>query len=214
MSISLGVTHPPLTKVVTANIRQRIMSGDIALGTRLVEGRLSEELGVSRMPVREALRELAAEGIVTIEPRRGASVTTFSDEHKRELVEVRATLEALNARLAAKHHDAKHMARLQKILEEGRKLEGTEDTSKIVGMNAKFHEALATVSGNSVLQDMMRQLRDRTDLIFASVSRLRVRENWQEHAEILRAVIDGDAELAALLATRHVYNAAQIAQEP
>ncbi len=151
MSISLGVTHPPLTKVVTANIRQRIMSGDIALGTRLVEGRLSEELGVSRMPVREALRELAAEGIVTIEPRRGASVTTFSDEQKRELVEVRATLEALNARLAAKHHDARHMTRLQKILEEGRKLEGTEDTSKIVGMNAKFHEALAVVSGNSVV---------------------------------------------------------------
>jgi DNA-binding GntR family transcriptional regulator len=213
MSISLGASHLPLTKVVTSTIRQWIMNGDLALGTRLVEGRLAEELGVSRMPVREALRELAAEGIVTIEPRRGASVMTFTDEQKRELVEVRATLEALNARLAAKHNDAKQVTRLHKILEEGRRLEGTEDTSKIVGMNARFHEALANVSGNSVLQDMMRQLRDRTDLIFASVSRLRVRENWQEHAEILRAVIAGDAELAALLSMRHVYNAAQIPQD-
>lgn len=213
MNISLGTTHLPLTKVVTTTIRRRIMNGEFALGTRLVEGRLSEELGVSRMPVREALRELAAEGIVTIEPRRGASVTTFSDEMKRELVEVRATLEALNARLAAKHHEPKHISRLQKILEEGQRLEGTEDSSKLVSMNAKFHDALAVVSGNSVLQDMMRQLRDRTDLIFASVARMRVRENWQEHAAILRAVIDGDTELAALLAGRHVYNAAQIPHE-
>ncbi len=214
MNISLGANHLPLTKVVTSAIRERIMSGDMPLGTRLVEGKLSEELGVSRMPVREALRELAAEGIVTIEPRRGASVTMFSDEQKRELVEVRATLEALNARLAAKHHEPKHIARLQKILEEGQRLEGTEDATKIVSMNSRFHEALANISGNSVLQDMIRQLRDRTGLIFASVSRVRVRENWQEHATILRAVIDGDAELAALLAARHVYNAAQMPQTP
>jgi DNA-binding GntR family transcriptional regulator len=68
MNISLGATHLPLTKVVSSVIRERIMNGDIALGTRLVEGRLSEELGVSRMPVREALRELAAEGLVTTIP--------------------------------------------------------------------------------------------------------------------------------------------------
>src|SRR5690606_32571575 len=113
MNVSLGDTHAPLTKLVTSAIRERIMNGDIALGTRLVEGRLSEELGVSRMPVREALRELAAEGIVTIEPRRGASVTIFSDEQKRELVEVRATLEALNAKLAAKRHDPRQIAKLE-----------------------------------------------------------------------------------------------------
>lgn len=73
MNIPLGATHEPLTKLVTAALRERILNGEIGLGERLVEGRLSEELGVSRMPVREALRELAAEGIVTIEPRRGAA---------------------------------------------------------------------------------------------------------------------------------------------
>jgi DNA-binding GntR family transcriptional regulator len=214
MNISLGATHAPLTKLVTTAIRERIMSGDIAVGARLVEGRLSEQLGVSRMPVREALRELAAEGIVTIEPRRGASVTAFTEEQTRELVEVRATLEALNAKLAAKHHEPKHIARLQRILEEGQRLGESEDASRIVSMNARFHDALATISGNSILQGMIRQLRDRTALLFASVSRVRVRQNWQEHAAILRAVIDGDVELAGLLAARHVYNAAQIAQDP
>lgn len=214
MNISLGDTHAPLTKLVTSAIRERIMSGDIALGTRLVEGRLSEELGVSRMPVREALRELAAEGIVTIEPRRGASVTTFTDEQKRELVEVRATLEALNAKLAAKRHDPKHIAKLEKILEEGRQLAESEDVSRVVSMNFRFHEALADVGGNALLHEMIGQLRDRTALLFLPVSKRRVRENWQEHAAILRAVINGDGELAALLAARHVYNAAEVSQDP
>ena len=209
----MGAMHPPLTKLVTRALRDRILSGDIPLGERLIEGRLSEELGVSRMPVREALRELASEGIVTIEPRRGASVTTFTEEQKRELVEVRATLEALNAKLAAKRHDPEQIAELQGILEEGSSLAGSDDATALARQNARFHEAIGSVAGNSVLQETIRSLRDRTVMIFAPISRLRGKENWQEHAAILRAVIDGDAELAALLAARHVYNAAQVPQD-
>lgn len=212
MNLQLGATHTPLTQLVTTAIRERIMSGQIGLGERLVEGKLSEELGVSRMPVREALRELAAEGIVTIEPRRGASVTTFTEEQKREMIEVRATLEALNAKLAAKRHDPEQIAILQRVLDEGAEIkEGS--AAELIRQNDSFHEALANVGGNSVLREMMRSLRDRTAMLFAPISRNRSRENWEEHAGILRAVIDGDAELAALLAARHVYNAAQIPQD-
>ena len=130
MNIPLGSSHEPLTKLVTAALRERILNGEIPLGERLVEGRLSEELGVSRMPVREALRELAAEGIVTIEPRRGASVTTYSEEQKRELVEVRATLESLNAKLAARRHDPKQIAELQAILDEGARLMAADNPGR------------------------------------------------------------------------------------
>ena len=214
INIPLGATHAPLTKLVTTALRERILSGKIALGERLIEGRLSEELGVSRMPVREALRELAAEGIVTIEPRRGAYVTTFSEEQKRELVEVRATLEALNAKLAAKRHDPEQIAELQRILDEGARLMENEDPGLLTRQNFRFHEALGNIAGNTILQDMIRSLRDRTAMLFATTSRQRAEQNWQEHAAILRAVIDGDAELAALLAARHVYNAAQIPQDP
>jgi len=213
MSIPLGASHEPLTKLVTAALRERILNGEIALGERLVEGRLSEELGVSRMPVREALRELAAEGIVTIEPRRGATVTTYSDEQKRELVEVRATLEALNAKLAARRHDPKQIAELEAILAEGARLMAEENPAAAVRQNFRFHEALGQVAGNSVLQDVIGSLRDRTAMLFAPNGVPRARQNWQEHAAILRAVIEGDGELAALLAARHVYNAAQIPQE-
>jgi len=207
---TLGASHSPLTELVVAALRERILGGTVPPGERLVEGRLSEELGVSRMPVREALRKLAAEGLVTIEPRRGATVTSFSGEQVRELVEVRATLEGLNAKLAAKRHDPEQIAKLERILEEGARLAESGDIAATTLMNQRFHDALGNIAANSVLQDIMRSLRDRTALLFAPINRVRGKQNWEEHAAILRAVIKGDAELASLLATRHVYNAAQM----
>lgn len=208
--LTLGASHSPLTALVVEALREQILSGAIPPGERLVEGRLSEEFGVSRMPVREALRHLASEGLVTIEPRRGASVTSFSAEQMRELVEVRATLEGLNAKLAAKRHDEQQIAELSRILEEGTRLAESDDVATTTRLNQRFHDALGSIAANSVLQDIMRSLRDRTALLFAPMNRSRGQQNWDEHAAILRAVIKGDAELAALLATRHVYNAAQM----
>ncbi|MCU9611739.1 GntR family transcriptional regulator, partial [Escherichia coli] len=91
----------------------RILKGAYAPGERLVENKLSAELGVSRIPVREALRALASEGLVLIEPRRGASVAKLSPDIVREMVEVRATLEGLNAKLAAQRRDPSLVAELQ-----------------------------------------------------------------------------------------------------
>ena len=139
---TLGESHSPLTRMVVDTLRDRIMSGALAGGERLVEGRLSEELGVSRMPVREALRQLASEGLVTIEPRRGATVTQFSEEQVRELVEVRATLEGLNAKLAAKRHDPAKVRELQDILSEGVRLAETADPLTLMRLNQRFHDAL------------------------------------------------------------------------
>lgn len=206
----LGARHSPLAQVVAGEIRDRILGGRFAPGERLAEEPLSAELGVSRMPVREALRLLAAEGIIVLEPRRGASVASYTPEQMRELVEVRATLEGLNARLAARRHDPAHVAKLEKIVADGARINERTELSVIQANNARFHEALEEIAANSVLSGMVRSLRDRTAIIFARQSRARTRENWHEHEGILRAVIAGDAELAGLLATRHVYNAAQL----
>ncbi len=192
-------------------LRNRILAGETAPGERLVEGRLSAELGVSRMPVREALRLLAAEGLVTIEPRRGASVTRFNPRQVRELVEVRATLEGLNAKLAAQRHEDAQIAQLQRILDQGTRAAATADAAQMRRLNQEFHDALANVAANSILAEIMRSLRDRTDLVFTAINRDTGPQTWDEHAAILRAVIKGDAELASLLATRHVYSAAQMA---
>jgi DNA-binding GntR family transcriptional regulator len=198
-----------LTKLVVDSIRDRILSGELAPGERLVEATLSTELGVSRMPVREALRTLAAEGIVTVEPRRGAAVAVHTPEQVQELVEVRATLEALNAKLAAKRHDPEQIRKLEQILAAGSKVSEKTDLAQLHADNSNFHEALAQVAANATLREMVRSLRDRTAVIFAPHSRKRAKQNWEEHAAILRAVVAGDAELAGLLAARHVYSASE-----
>ncbi len=197
-----------LSKVVSEKIRSQILDGKLRPGERLVEDKLSAELGVSRVPVREALRELSAEGLVRIERHRGASVTEVTPQMVAELVEVRALLEGLNARLAAQHHDPEIVRLLGEVLKRGNAAADSGSPEQLARLNAEFHERLAQASRNSVLSDVMRGLRERTSLAFALNGRSRAREDWQEHAGILAAVIAGDGDLAALLATRHVHNAA------
>jgi DNA-binding GntR family transcriptional regulator len=98
------------------------------------------------------------------------------------------------------------------VLASGSRTNERTDLATIQENNNRFHEALEAIGANSVLSAIVRSLRDRTALIFARQSRRRVRENWKEHAEIVKAVISGDATQAALLASRHVYNAAEMPQ--
>jgi DNA-binding GntR family transcriptional regulator len=193
---------------VSDQIRGQILDGKLRPGERLVEDRLSTELGVSRVPVREALRGLSMEGLVRLEPNRGATVAEITPELVAELVEVRTLLEALNARLAARRHDPEIVDALQDTLKRGNAAAQSATPDHLARLNGEFHERLAEASRNSVLTDIMRSLRERTSLAFSINGRTRAREDWKEHAAILAAVIEGDEELAALLAARHVQNAA------
>jgi DNA-binding GntR family transcriptional regulator len=154
--------------------------------------------------VREALRALAAEGWVLITPRRGASVAALSREAASEMIEVRATLEGLNARLAARHRTERTLAALQQVLREGNQAAARSDAPALLSLNARFHDLLGEAGSNALLRDMLRMLRERTTPLFAPMSRRRWREIWEEHAAILSAVLQGDEDLAALLAARHV----------
>lgn len=203
-----GRSREPLGKVAADHLRRAILSGRYKAESRLVEDRISEELGVSRVPVREAFKVLAGEGIVDLRPRRGAWVTAISADVARDLVEVRATLEGMNARLAARRNGTGIVPRLKEVLVRGNAAAQNGVTEELAGLNSEFHDLLAKAGSNRVLFDIMRSLRDRTNLVFAANSAERARQDWEEHAAILSAVIAGDEELAALLATRHVLNAA------
>ena len=204
----MATDRASLSKVVSEKIRGQILAGRLKPGERLIEDRLSAELGVSRVPVREALRGLSMEGLVRLEPNRGASVTEVTPQLLAELVEVRTLLEALNARLAARRHDPEIVALLQDTLRRGNEAAQSGTADQLAQLNAEFHERLAEASRNSVLSDIMRSLRERTGLAFSINGQARAREDWKEHAGILAAVIEGDEEIAALLAARHVQSAA------
>jgi DNA-binding GntR family transcriptional regulator len=100
------------------------------------------------------------------------------------------------------------VALLQDTLHRGNEATQSGTSEELARLNAEFHERLAEASRNSVLSDIMRSLRERTSLAFSINGRDRAREDWKEHAGILAAVIEGDEEIAALLAARHVKNAA------
>lgn len=199
----LGARHSPLNSVLAREIREAIVAGRYRPGERLVEGRLADDFGVSRIPVREALRSLASEGYVTIEPRKGATVARLSRESVEEMIEIRATLEGLNARLVTRRRNPELIARLQAVLEQGRIASADGAIAELAVLNGRYHDMLAEAGNNRILAEMMRQLRDRTAAFFGAAPSIAVRR-WQDHAGIVQAIIDGDEELAATLAARHV----------
>jgi len=204
--MTLGDSHRALNDQVRDALRDAILRGRFKPGDRLIEGRLAELFGVSRNPVREALRALASEGIVESAPRRGAVVARLSDEEAREVIELRAALEGIGARLAARRLDPEAAARLPEILAQGEAAAACGDLAELVRLNDGFHNALLEAGSNRYLTDFMRSLRTKTHWFFARIAEERAVESWREHAAILRAVLERDEEMAALLASRHVTN--------
>jgi DNA-binding GntR family transcriptional regulator len=192
---------------VIEELRQAILSGRLKPGERLVEGRLAEELGVSRNPVREAIRVLASEGLVEVTARRGASVLSMSEQEARETIEVRALLEGQNARLAARRHDQEILKRIEAVLKKGTEAVAAKRYDLLSDLNQQFHRELAAAGQNRLLADLLKKLRERTAMLFAPGDSVRQARTWEEHAGILRAIIEGDERSAAMLAAEHVMRA-------
>lgn len=203
---TLGASHLTLRQAVTDALRQAIFSGKFTPGQRLVEEQLAAELGVSRNPVGEALRVLQAEGLVEINPRRGATVTRISDEEAREIVELRASLEGLCARLATRRCNAGDRAEIAELLGRGETASAADDGEALGRLHAEVHQLMARIGRNRHLNGFVQSLRDKTQWLYSTSLSWRARQSWAEHAAILSAVSAGDEELASILASRHVMN--------
>ncbi|GHH03923.1 GntR family transcriptional regulator [Pseudodonghicola xiamenensis] len=208
----LGAAHNALFLQIHEEMRRRIQNGDFKPGDRLVEDRLAEEFGVSRNPVREAIRLLSSDGLVEVNARRGVYVSVPEVEKARELVEIRAVLEGHNARLAARRGNPKLLAEAGKILEKGQAALAGKRTSALAQLNDDFHRALSRASENETLAEMLATLRLRSSLVFAMADPEVQGQSWQEHADILRAILDADEDKAAALSTDHVLRAGERAR--
>ncbi len=210
---SLGQSHSSLREMIMDALRQGILSGDFKPGERLVEDRLAADFGVSRNPVREAIRALETEGMIEVIPRKGAFVAALSEEELAELVEVRAAIEALSAKLAARRLSEAQRTAVLEILDRGERAIAAKDEGELRALNDWFHGFLADAGRNRFLAEFMRILRHRTHWMYVSSMSWRTKEAWREHAGILRAIIDGDGELASVLANRHVVTAGSAFQQ-
>jgi DNA-binding GntR family transcriptional regulator len=202
-----GATHASLRDVITNAIRQAILSGRYLPGERLVEDRLAADFAVSRNPIRDSLRVLESEGLINIAPRRGATVAQLSKEEMLEIIELRAALEGLSARMACRRCTDEAREAIKSMLIKGSQAIADKDDAELGRVNDGFHDLLARAGRNRFLADFMRSLRDRTYWLHGSTQTWRARQSWEEHATILQAIAEGDEDLAAVLSSRHVTRA-------
>lgn len=199
-----GTTHRPLRALVGDEVRRLIITGELAPGSRLVEDRLAEQLGVSRNPVREALQVLAGEGFVEVLPRRGAVVAQVTAEHAGDLFDIRMALEPLAARLAARRASPAALASLEGVLARSREATDQGELDVLAECNSAFHQLVVEASGNAYLALLMAPMARRIQWVFRTSAADRAPHSWQEHEGLLHALQAGDEEHAAALAAAHV----------
>ncbi len=198
----------PLRDVVFKTLREAILKGDLAPGERLMEIKLANQLGVSRTPIREAIRKLELEGLVVMVPRKGAEVAKITEKDLRDVLEVRASLEELAISLACERITDEKIAELKEALEQFRTVIKGKDVTKIAQMDVAFHDVIFEATQNARLVQMVNNLREqmyryRLEYLkdFSTHSRLD-----EEHVKIFEAVSARDIERATALIREHIYN--------
>ena len=201
--------YKPLRDVVFENLRGAIVEGKLKPGQRLMEVQLAEQLGVSRTPVREAIRKLELEGLVVMLPRKGAYVANMSLKDVVDVLEIRASLEGLAASLSAERITDEDIKKLESIVEE---FENNVDESKVEKKKKKdveFHECIFKSTNNKRLHQLINSLweqvyRFRVTYISDYDSTVNIVE---EHKMILDAIKRGDSEMAKKYAMEHIQKA-------
>lgn len=201
--------YKPLREIVFETLRGAILDGTLKPGERLMEVQLAEDMGVSRTPVREAIRKLELEGLVLMIPRKGAYVSGLSSKDIADVFEVRASLEALAAGLAAERIGEEELEALKRFMVEVTVNAEAGDLEKVIQSDTDFHEQIYRASRNNRLVQIINNLRDQIQR-FRSASLAhpgRIEETLQEHKLLLEAIAERDIVTARRLAQEHIENA-------
>jgi len=205
-------SYKPLRELVLDAIRSAIMDGTLQPRERLMEIQMAEELGVSRTPIREALRKLELEGFIVMVPRKGAYVSDLSFKDIADVFEIRAALEGLAAGLAAERITEEELEEMERLLVEKREAITHDDIKRLVEVDTSFHELMYKASRNERLGTIISNLREQiqrfrlTSLSYPG----RNKESLEEHKKIAEAIQSRDAQIARQLAQEHIENAENI----
>ncbi|MFI7103936.1 GntR family transcriptional regulator [Streptomyces sp. NPDC050161] len=191
-------------QVVCTAIREDIVSGALEPGRRLVEDILAARYGVSRVPVREALRTLQSEGFVTTRHHAGACVAEPTAQEAADLLDLRALLEPLGAARAAARRTEAHLKVLRGLVRLGRERTRHAHPADLPQLDGWFHETLAQAAGSSSLTALLTQLRRKIEWMYVMETPPRSSQAWDDHGAVLDAVARGDADRARALMAAHV----------
>lgn len=200
----VGLTHRSVTDEVYLVLRDRIVDGQHAQGSRLIERELAAMLGVSRVPVREALQRLKNVGLVEDLPRRGCRVVHLARKDVVDLLDVQESLETLAARLAAQHSNADTIKPLAATLLRAQEATERRDPVEIGRANSAFHEAMVALSQNRLLQDLQIPINNRRRWIFRLTGEVDTDLMYTEHEALYRAIRDNQPTTAEQIARGHV----------
>ncbi len=204
--------YKPLRELVFESLREAIISGTLPPSERLMEIQLAEEMGVSRTPVREAIRKLELEGLVVMIPRKGAYVAGMSIKDIVDVFEIRGALEGLAAELASERVTDDELESMERYLVKISEEIESGDLSKVVETDTDFHTLIYKASRNARLSQIISNLREQiqrfrtTSLSFPG----RMKIALEEHRKIVEAISSRDGELARRLAQEHIENAENV----
>lgn len=198
-----------LVEDIVAQVSESILTGKLQPGEKLVENRLAEQLGVSRGPVREAIHKLEQLGLVEKVPYQGTSVSRMDDREILELHGLRKVLECMAARLLAEKNDPQNVAALREIIEEMRQTSELGDLSKILLIDADFHDALIHLTDHNLLnaawEPVSMKLR-RFLLLSRRHTYQSIEDKVPPHLAIVEAISTGNPDLAESAVLNHLTN--------
>ena len=198
----------PLRDVVFRTLRRAILKGELKPGERLMEVQLANRLGVSRTPVREAIRKLELEGLVTMIPRRGAEVAEITEKNMRDVLEVRRTLEIMAAEIACDRITPELLQDLAEAGEEFRELKDSEDYTSLAAADVKFHDVIYAATDNQRLISILNNLREQ--MYRYRLEYLKDTDSHEkldgEHQAIYENIKNGDKEAVCAMVGQHIDN--------
>ncbi len=198
----------PLRDVVFNTLRQAILRGELKPGERLMEIQLANKLGVSRTPIREAIRKLELEGLVLMIPRKGAEVAEITEKNLRDVLEVRRALEELAVRLTCERITKEQIEELKVAAGEFETATKSSDVTKIAEADVRFHDVIYLATDNERLIQLLNNLREQ--MYRYRVEYLKRKEVYpkliKEHEEIIQAIRDGEKDAACQMVCEHVDN--------
>jgi DNA-binding GntR family transcriptional regulator len=198
----------PLRDVVFNTLRNAILTGELSPGERLMEIKLADKLGVSRTPIREAIRKLELEGLVVNTPRKGAEVANISAEDLRDVLEVRRSLEVLAISLACEKMTDETLALLYENIDAFKHSIDAEATSDIASVDVTFHDIIYKATGNNRLIQILNNISEQ--MYRYRFEYIKNKESWnrlvEEHMNIYEAIKNRDKDLAVKSILLHIDN--------
>ena len=198
----------PLRDVVFNTLREAILKGELKPGERLMELQLAAKLGVSRTPIREAIRKLELEGLVLMIPRKGAEVAEITEKNLRDVLEVRGALEELAVQLACDRIDKEGIRNLKKAAKEFEAVLDSDVITQSGEADVEFHDVIYIATDNTRLIQLLNNLREQ--MYRYRVEYLKQKECHPkllaEHQDIIRAIENGERGKAAKITSQHIDN--------